>query len=1062
MGLGWRSAPVALRALPFVLGSLLLASCSHVGERDADGAMVSLDRPDSSVAVYPPRSIGTRDRPNARAEWFYGQRAYPQAKVPDGARAKALRQASKIPEVAKRAIGADAKASADSLWTAVGPLGFTSNVAPSWGQMSGRVRSMAIDPTNADRLLLGVSTGGVWLSNDAGVNWTPLTDDQPSLAIGAVAFAPSDPQIIYAGTGEGNGSYYSVGILKSTDGGASWNVLGADVFNRAAISGLLVDPTNPDVVVLCATQGSLGSRGGSLVENSIGGIYRSTDGGQTYTVTANNFCRGLYAVPDSFNVMYHSATGVGAANGLYRSDDAGQSWTLVSGAVNGEDVQRLAIGLSRDGSRIYIGGQKGGDVVIQRSSDGGQSWTDPTLTPVPDGNESAPGNPLTYCESQCDYDNVIAVNPFNPDDVYFGGIGLYRSTDGGASFSRVGENNEPAAPGPGPLHVDHHALVYHPTVQGLLFNGNDGGIYRTTDGGANWNSLSGTLGTLQHYHISLHPTDPNIMFTGNQDNGTTRRTTSSTWLEVAGGDGAFSAVDASNPQVVFASTTNLNILKSTNGGDSFAPAGFEREQGEPADFIAPFVIDPSNSQVLYAGTNRLWRTNDSAANWAPVSPPLVGAEGATLSYIAVAPSDASVVYTVASDGSVGRLSAAGGAIVSAAPLPGRYATGVAVGPTDANTVYVTYSGFNSATPDTPGHVFRSTDGGASWTNVSDNLADAPANAVAIRPDQPNEIYVGTDVGVFVSFNGGGGWQRMGNGIPNAIIGSLAVNGTTGILAAATYGRSVYTTQLGAAAPGGTTNYSYTYWNPNEAGWGFNAQHQGNLLYGTWYSYDPETGAPMFLTVEANQTSEGNFAGPVYRVAGTPFEQINNAPAFTAVNQVGTAQLAFGGNGALSLSYSLFGVEQTRQLERFTFVATPPTCTGTTASRTGASNYSDLWWNAAEPGWGLTLAHQGNTIFVLWYTYGEGGVDQWFSGSALTLQEDGSFAGALQRPNSGTPLPQINGPATSFPVPEVGQASLRFSDGETGSFSYQIGEVSQTKPIQRFVVVAADQPKPVCQ
>ncbi len=1053
-------APVALRALPFVLSGLMLGSCSHVSERATDAQLVSPNQ-ENSVAVWPKRSIGTRDRPNARAEWFYGQRAYPQAKIPEGARQKALLQASKIPEVAKRETDGS-KASANSLWTPVGPLGFNSLIAPSWGQMSGRVRSIAIDPTNADRLLLGVSTGGVWLSNDGGGNWTPLTDNQPSLVIGAVAFAPSNPQIIYAGTGEGNGSYYSVGILKSTDGGASWNVLGATDFNRAAIAGLLVDPTNPDVVVLCATKGSLGSRGGALAEDSIGGIYRSTDGGQSYTLTANNFCRGLHSVPDDFNVMYHSATGVGAQNGLYRSEDAGQSWSLVSGAVNGEDVQRLAIGLSRDGSRIYIGGQKGEDIVIQRSADGGQSWSDPLLTPLPDSNESAPGNPLTYCESQCDYDNVIAVNPFNPDDVFFGGVGLFRSTDGGATFDRVGENNEPPAPGQnGPLHVDHHALVYHPTIQGLLFNGNDGGIYRTTDGGANWTSLSGTIATLQHYHISLHPTDPNIMFTGNQDNGTTRRSNSNTWTEVAGGDGAFSAVDFTNPQIVFASTTELNILKSTNGGASFSSAGFEREQGEPADFIAPFVMDPVNSQVLYAGTNRLWRTTDSAASWAPISDQLTSNEGATLSYIAVAPSDTSIVYTVASDGTVGRYTPAGGNIVSAAPLPGRYATGVAVSPTDANTVFVSYSGFNSATPDTPGHVFRSTDGGASWTNVSDNLPDAPANAVAIRPDQPNEIYVGTDVGVFISFSGGGSWERMGNGIPNAVIGSLAVNGTTGILAAATYGRSVYTTQLGAAAPGGTTNYSYTYWNPSEPGWGFNAQHQGNLLYGTWYSYDPNTGAPMFLTVEANQTSEGNFAGPVYRVSGTPFELINNAPAFTAVNEVGSAQLVFDGNGALSLSYSLFGVQQNKQLERFTFAANPPTCTGTTASRAGASNYSDLWWNAAEPGWGLTLAHQGNTVFVLWYTYGAGGVDQWFSGSALTLQEDGSFAGALQRPNSGTPLPQINGPATTFPVPQVGLAILEFSNGETGTFSYQVGDVTQMKPIQRFVVVGADQPKPLC-
>lgn len=258
----------------------------------------------------------------------------------------------------------------------------------------------------------------------------------------------------------------------------------------------------------------------------------------------------------------------------------------------------------------------------------------------------------------------------------------------------------------------------------------------------------------------------------------------------------------------------------------------------------------------------------------------------------------------------------------------------------------------------------------------------------------------------------------------------------------------------------TVNFSYTYWNPSEPGWGFNAQHQGSLVFGTWYSYAPEDGKPMFLTVEANEVLPGIFSGPVFRIAGTPFQLINNAQAFTAVTQVGTAILVFDSNGALSLDYSLFGVEQNKQLEPFVFAATAPTCTGTTGSRADASNFSDLWWNSAEPGWGLTLAHQGDAIFLLWYTYGEAGRDQWLSG-LLSRQADGSFAGTLERPSSGTPLPQINGPATSFPVPTVGSAQLRFDDGETGTFSYSLEGFNQSKPIERFVVLGPDEPQPVC-
>lgn len=257
------------------------------------------------------------------------------------------------------------------------------------------------------------------------------------------------------------------------------------------------------------------------------------------------------------------------------------------------------------------------------------------------------------------------------------------------------------------------------------------------------------------------------------------------------------------------------------------------------------------------------------------------------------------------------------------------------------------------------------------------------------------------------------------------------------------------------------NYSYIYWNPAEPGWGYNLQHQGELLFGTWYTY-ADDGQPMFLTVEATLQPDGSFAGPIYRFAGTPFGQINGSQAFTAISEIGQATMRFDADGELNLAYTVDGVSQVKQLERFVFAATPPSCFGTTESRREASNYSDLWWNDSESGWGLTLSHQGDTILALWYTYGEGGRDQWISASALVLQPDGGYTSTLQRPQSGTPLAQIMGSAaTDFPVPEVGSAQLRFNDGENGFFGYTVGDVTQTKAIKRFVVVGPNQPKPLC-
>ena len=258
----------------------------------------------------------------------------------------------------------------------------------------------------------------------------------------------------------------------------------------------------------------------------------------------------------------------------------------------------------------------------------------------------------------------------------------------------------------------------------------------------------------------------------------------------------------------------------------------------------------------------------------------------------------------------------------------------------------------------------------------------------------------------------------------------------------------------------TLNHSDTYWESSAPGWGLNVLHQGDLVFATWYSYAPEDGAAMFLTVEAPLQADGSFAGAVFRVAGTPLEQINGTQAFTSATQVGTAQLQFGAGG-LNFDYEVYGATQSKQLQPFRFAATAPTCFGSNSDRMSATNYSDLWWNPLESGWGLTLAHQGDAIFLLWYTYGAAGRDQWFSGSRLERQADGSFVGALEQPLSGTPLADINGPATSFPIPELGSASLRFSDGENAIFRYSVNGIEQSKRIKRFVVVAGNQAKPTC-
>jgi hypothetical protein len=245
------------------------------------------------------------------------------------------------------------------------------------------------------------------------------------------------------------------------------------------------------------------------------------------------------------------------------------------------------------------------------------------------------------------------------------------------------------------------------------------------------------------------------------------------------------------------------------------------------------------------------------------------------------------------------------------------------------------------------------------------------------------------------------------------------------------------------------NYTAMWWNANESGWGLNVAHQGDVLFPMWFTYAPNGQIQWYVVSGAAKQPDGSYTGEVFRFTGKPFNQIAGSQAFNISNKVGTANLSFTSTTALTFKYTVDGITQSKNLSRFAF-GTEPTCTFTSGSRASATNFTDIWWNQAESGWGLTLAHQGDGIFGLWYTYGSTGAAQWVSAYG-TKQPDGSFKGDLNRATAGTGFNLINGTAaTSFPLPKVGEFELRFSDGETGSFKYTLDGIEQTKQISRFV------------
>jgi len=779
------------------------------------------------------------DKIRERMDWFYRQRAFPLKHIPPGARLKALQQLNRMSASAEKA---SLNSPSSSLtWTLIGPqptnpnLNFSYDGAPN---VSGRVTALAVDPTNPIIVYLGAAEGGVWKTTNGGTSWTPLTDTQVSLAVGSIAIDPSNHATVYVGTGEGNNNqdvYYGAGILKSTDGGSTWTRLSGPFvgpfgsFNLdggAFIGALAVSPANSQVLLagILSTSTTNGS-----------GVYRSADGGNTWTLALGIDDRGTAALfdPTNGNIAYAALGAPLAAspapfgdpllqNGIYKSTDGGQTWTKVL-LETSNIIGRIALTIAPSSSTTLYAAIADATTssnslrAVVKTTDGFKTFT--TLTNAPD-----------FCNPQCWYNNVVAVAPNNPNVVYAGGLNqepnfpdhtVIRSLDGGNSWSviSVGANG-------GTVHTDTHALAFSGDSS-TLYVGSDGGVWSTTNvatAPVNWNSLNSTLALTQFYGgLSMHPTNPSLGFGGAQDNGVQQYTGSLTWSVVACGDGGYTAIDFVTPTTVYADGANGCLVKSTLSGD---PGTFTQETmgiapicvlpGVPplcdnASFIPPLVMDPSNSSTLYYGTSRVYQTTDGAGTWTPISPPFTATPTGTLTTIAVAPGNSNTVYAGSNDVTVGvtaiavTTNAGSGASANwsqvSPPCP-RFVTDIAVDPVSSTTAYVTYSGFSGFNGDTVGHVFKTTNGSASFSDISGNLPNIPVNAIVVDPDVANTLYIATDIGVFVTSNGGTAWSMLGTGLPNVAVLALSFQHATRTLRAGTHGRSAWDLSLSTVAPGG--------------------------------------------------------------------------------------------------------------------------------------------------------------------------------------------------------------------------------------------------------------------
>jgi hypothetical protein len=681
-------------------------------------------------------------------------------------------------------------------WTAIGPAALNGGSQ----LFSGRIAGVAADPLNPNILYIAAAGGGVWKTTNAGVSWNPLTDTQRTLSMGCIAVAPSNGSVIYAGTGEANNSAdsnFGDGILVSTDGGTSWTLrtgpAGIFLSSHLTCSKIVIDPTQP-----LTAYAAMANIGNNSVLTPGTGVYKTIDGGATWVNTTSSIDSANpwsdVAIDANSPGTLYAAIGtffpVGTS-GVYKTINGGGTWSLLPNLPrNGTNslTGRISIALSKNNSStVYVQAANtntGGLLSILRSDDGGATAV------------SINGGGLTnFMGSQGWYDQALIADSTNAAIVYAlggsGGVNIFRSANSGVTWTNIFT----ATPTP---HVDQHAVTFD--ANNLLIIGNDGGIYRLTNPTTPaWADLNANINTIQFQGIAIHPTDPGIALGGSQDNGTAKMTAGNpVWTITDGGDGGLVRFSLQTPANVYRvspvgsfGTANF-FRRSTNAGTSWTSAVAGLNGNDGMNFYPPFTVDPTNGDHALFGSNKIYETTNFAASWSALGN--TGFSGDAIDAVAIAPSDPTLTFYVANGGyfaSASQILVSNnhGASWTQRNLPassGRVAD-IAVDPVSASTAYAVISTFSGS-----GHVWKTTNSGATWTSISSNLPDLPTWAIRIDPaDHLNTLYVGNDDGVYKTTNGGVSWARFGTGLPNTQVFDLDLNNGLGILGAGTHGRGMW-------------------------------------------------------------------------------------------------------------------------------------------------------------------------------------------------------------------------------------------------------------------------------
>ncbi|MCO6463178.1 MAG: T9SS type A sorting domain-containing protein [Saprospiraceae bacterium] len=681
------------------------------------------------------------------------------------------------------------------------------------GNLGARANCIAVSPFDTQKILVGFSEGGLFLTDDGGESWSPVFDDKNSLSVGAVAFDPVADGVAYVGTGDPNISgfpFIGDGLYKSIDGGKTWQYSG--LRETRTISKIRIAPDNNNVIYVSAM-------GLPFQPDRHRGVFKSTDGGATWQqvlfIDEQTGVADLVVHPLNGDILYattwtrirnHYQSIVGGETcRIYKSTDGGQTWKILTQGLPSDSSSRIGIDISASNPNVlyacYADHKDLNLKGIFKSTDGGETWTDLKV-------DQSKGLARGVYGGFGWYFGKIRINPNDPNDVFLLAVDLHRSRDGGQTWQLAASEwwNDV-------VHADKHDLVFS---YGNMYLTTDGGAYRADINNENWEDIEDIPAT-QFYRIAFNPNKPDWYYGGAQDNGTSggHADIINEWEKLAGGDGFQPVFHPTNPNIYYFETQGGSIYVTATGGQQIDRATEGIEGTDPRNWDTPLIMSHSDPDVLYTGTNRIYRNTTGAdVLWTAISPVLTDDKSDfldhTVTTIDESPLNKNHLMAGTSDGHVWVSSDQGKNWTNVTEgLPSRYVSSVAFSPVRDSTIYVSFTGYKS-NDNTP-YIFQSDDLGVHWISKQGDMPPVAINNILVLDgdaiSQNGVIFIATDAGVYYTRNDGKNWLRLGNNMPYVTVYDVGFNPAFNQIVAGTFGRSIQSFDLSQINYPSTTQVS---------------------------------------------------------------------------------------------------------------------------------------------------------------------------------------------------------------------------------------------------------------